>query len=445
MAIPVRGPKGLAMPHLRQALTKDSQVNSPADKPRIDLLITNTSEVLTCAASADDLVGRIAGGAVAVAGERIVAVGPAEEVATQVDAGCARVIDAAGCAVAPGFVDCHTHVVFGGSRAAEYAARLTMSAEHVAELGIPTGIVATMEMTRSESLESLTVSAAARLDGMLRAGTTTVESKSGYGLSAADELKMLQVNARLAEMHAVDIVSTFLGAHAFPPEMTHEQYVDLVIEEMIPQVAELGLAEYCDVFCEAGYFDVEQSRRILQAGLDAGLAAKIHVDEYNDIGGGAMAAELGAASADHLNCTPRETMRLLAERGVVGVVMPALDFAVNHARPFDARAMLAAGMTLALATDICPGCWCESMQVVMQLACRRYGMSPGEALRAATLHAARAVGRDGDRGSLEAGKLADIQIWDVPTLDDVIYRIGNNAVTAVVRRGSLHEFAGTRA
>ncbi len=416
------------------------QVNSSADKLRIDLLITNASEVLTCAESAEDLVGRIPGGAVAVAGERIVAVGPADEVARHVDASSARVIDAAGGVVAPGFVDCHTHVVFGGSRAAEYAARLTMSPEQVAALGIPTGILATVEMTRAASVESLVASASARLDGMLRAGTTTVESKTGYGLTLADELKMLHVNARLADAHAVDIVSTFLGAHAVPPEMSPEQYVDLVVNEMIPQVAGAGLAEYCDVFCEAGYFSADQSRRILQAGQSAGLAAKIHVDEYADIGGGAMAAELGAASADHLNCTPRDTLRALAQRSVVGVVMPALDFAVNHPHPFDARAMLAEGISLALATDICPGCWCESMQVVMQLACRRHGMRPGEALRSATLHAARAVGRDDDRGSLEAGKLADIQIWNVPSLDDVISRIGNNAVAAVIRRGRVHEF-----
>ena len=417
-------------------------MNDRIDKPKVDLLITNAAEVLTCAESADDVVGRIAGGAVAVAGERIVAVGPTAEVVASVDAADARVIDAAGRAVAPGFVDCHTHVVFGGSRAAECAARLTMSPEQVAAMGIPTGIVATMEMTRPESVESLVASAAARLDGMFRAGTTTVESKSGYGLSTADELKMLQVNARLAETHAVDIVSTFLGAHAVGPGMTREDYVDLVVREMIPQAADSGLAEYCDVFCEAGYFDVDQSRRILQAGMDAGLAAKIHVDEYSDIGGGAMAAELGAVSADHLNFTPPETLRRMAERGVVGVVMPALDFAVAHPRPFDAAAMLAEGMTLALATDICPGCWCESMQVVMQLACRRHGMTPREALRAATLHAARALERNDDRGSLEVGKLADIQIWNVSTLDEAICRIGGNVVETVIRRGRVHEFGG---
>jgi len=417
-------------------------VNARTDKPRIDLLITNAAAVLTVAELAEDLVGWIPGGAVAVAGERIAAVGPPADVLARVDAGGAQIVDATGRVVAPGFVDCHTHVVFGGSRAAEYAAGCTMSIEQVEALGIPTGIAATMEMTRRESEESLVAGASARLDGMFRAGTTTVESKSGYGLRTADELKMLRVNSSLAETHPVDIVSTLLGAHAFPPDMGSDEYVDAVVEEMIPQAAELGLAEFCDVFCEVGYFDVEQSRRILRAGMKAGLKPKIHVDEYTDMGGGAMAAELGVISADHLNYTPRETMRLMGDRGVIGVVMPALDFAVGHTHPFDARAMMAEGMTVALATDMCPGCWCESMQVVMQLACRLYGLTPAEALRCATLNAARAIGRGDDRGSLEAGKLADIQLWNVGSLDEVIYRIGNNAVEAVVRRGKLYKFSG---
>jgi imidazolonepropionase len=233
----------------------------------------------------------------------------------------------------------------------------------------------------------------------------------------------------------VDIVSTFLGAHAVPPELDAESYTDLLINEMIPQVADAGLAEFCDVFCEEGYFSAKQSRRILQAGIEAGLAPKIHTDEYAEIGGSAVAAQLPAISADHLNYTPPGVMEQLASAGVIGVVMPALDFAVAHPRPFDFAAMKAAGMTLALATDICPGCWCESMQVVMQLACRNHGFTPEEALLASTIHGARAISRSDDRGSLEVGKLADVLILDVPTLEEVIYRLGNNAIGAIIRRG----------
>jgi imidazolonepropionase len=206
-------------------------------------------------------------------------------------------------------------------------------------------------------------------------------------------------------------------------------------------VAAEGLAGFCDVYCDDGYYTVEQSRRILEAGMRAGLKAKIHVDAYSDIGGAEMAADLGVVSADHLNYTPRTAMRRLAQADVIGVVMPALDFAVGHIRPFDARAMMSEGMTLALATDICPGCWVESLQVVMQLACRLYQFSPAEALYASTVAAAAALGLDAERGSLEPGKLADVQIWNLPTFEDVIYRIGNNAVETVIKRGVVHLFS----
>ena len=407
-------------------------------KPRADLIIAGATEVLTCVPSAGDLAGRREDISVAIAGQRIVAVGSPAEVAAQVDTTSAQVIDASGKIVAPGFVDCHTHLIFGGSRAQEYAARMTMDTATVNALGIPTGIIATMEMTRAETGDTLTASAAQRLRRMFRSGTTTVESKSGYGLSLTEEVKQLEVNRRLQAIQPVDMVSTFLGAHDFPPDAPRQRYVDMVINEMIPRVAEEGLAEFCDVYCDAGYYTVEQSRRILEAGLRAGLQPKIHVDAYSDIGGAAMAAELGVVSADHLNYTGRAAMRKLAEAGAIGVVMPALDFAVRHPRPFDARAMMAEGMTLALATDLCPGCWVESMQLVMQLACRLHQFSPADALYASTVGAARALGLEADRGSLEPGKLADVQIWDLPTFEDVIYRIGHNAVETVIKRGKVH-------
>jgi imidazolonepropionase len=272
---------------------------------------------------------------------------------------------------------------------------------------------------------------------MLHYGSTTVESKSGYGLSLDEEVKMLQVNRRLRSSQSVDVVSTFLGAHDFPPDVPRRRYIDELVEEMIPHVAREGLAEFCDVYCDDGYYTVEETRRILEAGLHEGLKAKIHVDAYADIGGAAMAAELPVVSADHLNYTDRRSMRALSQANVIGVVMPALDFAVAHPRPFDARAMLDEGMTLALATDLCPGCWVESMQVVMQLACRLYALSPEEALLASTLGAAAALELDGDRGSIEPGKLADLQLWDLPAFEDVIYRIGHNAVVMVIKRGKV--------
>lgn len=425
-----------ALPAVASTRVTIDMAKSGSTKPRADLVIAGATKVLTCVPLTGDLVGQRTGVSVAIAGERIVAVGSATEVAEQVDVTSAEVIDVSGKIVAPGFVDCHTHLVFGGSRAQEYAARMTMSAAEVKAIGIPSGIIATMEMTRAETADMLTESAAQRLRRMLRAGTTTAESKSGYGLSLAEEIKQLKVNRRLHAIQPVDVVSTFLGAHDFPPDVPRKRYVETVIHEMIPQVAEEGLAEFCDVYCDDGYYTVEESRRILEAGFGVGLKSKIHVDAYSNINGAAMAAELGVVSADHLNYTERASMQKLAQAGVVGVVMPALDLAVRHARPFDARAMLAEGMTLALATDLCPACWVESMQLVMQLACRLYQFSPAEALYASTAGGARALGLEADRGSLEAGKLADIQIWDL-TLEDVIYRIGSNAVEMVIKRGKV--------
>jgi len=403
-------------------------------KPRADLLIANAAEVLTCIPSGNDLVGRIRGGAVAVAGERILAVGPDADVRAQVDATGAQVSDASGKIVAPGFVDSHTHLVFGGSRVREYAAKMTHTPQAVKALGIPTGILATVEMTRAESIDQLTASAVQRLRQMLAHGTTTAESKSGYGLTVADELKLLGVNRRLQALQPVDVVSTFLGAHDFPREVAREQYIESIIHEMIPLVAEQKLAEFCDAFCDEGYYTAAEARRILEAGRAAGLRTKLRTDQDSAIGGSEMAMELGVVSADHLNYTERDTMRKLAGAGVVGVVTPVLDFAVKHPRPFDARAMMAEGMTLALSTDLCPACWVESMQLVMQFACRQYGLSPEEALYASTVGGARALGLN-DRGTLAPGQLADIQIWDIPTFEDVIYRLGNNAVETVIKRG----------
>lgn len=406
-------------------------------KPCADLLVTGAAEVLTCVPAGGDLTGRMPGASIAVAGERILAIGALAELQAQFDLTTAEVLDASGKIVAPGFVDCHTHLVFGGSRAQEYGARMTLDAAQVRALGIPTGIQATVDMTRAESFDSLLASAARRLARMFRHGTTTVESKSGYGLTVDKEMEMLAVNRRLQSQQPVDVVSTFLGAHDYPRELARGTYLDLLIEEMLPRVAEEGLAEFCDVYCDDGYYTVDESARILEAGQRAGLGAKIHVDAYADIGGADMAAELGAVSADHLNYTRPAAMRALGEAGVVGVVMPALDFAVQHPRPFDARGMMAEGLTLALATDLCPGCWVESMQFVMQLACRLYAFSPAEALYASTVGAAQSLGLADDRGSLAPGKLADLQIWDVPTLDDVIYRLGSNVVETVVKRGQV--------
>jgi imidazolonepropionase len=405
-------------------------------KPPVDLIISGAIQVLTCVPTADDPIGRRDNVTIAIVGENIVAVGPHPEIENRFELSSANKIDATEKIIAPGFVDSHTHLLFGGTRVLEYAARMTMDALALKRLNIPTGILATVEMTRGTNLEAMEQLGLERIVRMLHHGTTTVESKTGYGLSLDQEWKLLEANLRLKDRSSVDLLSTFLGAHAFPPEMSHKRYLDILINDMIPKVGGSGLADFCDVYCDEGYYSVSEARQILEAGLGFGLKAKIHVDAYSDIGGSDMAANLGVVSADHLNYTTRKSMRKLANAGVIGVVMPLLDFAVAHQRPFNSRAMQEEGMKLALATDFCPACWVESMQMVMAFACRIYHFSPEEALLAATVGGASALGLD-DRGTIEPGKIADLQIWDIPTFEDIIYRIGNNAVVSVIKRGKV--------
>ncbi len=412
-------------------------------KPKADLYIHGASVVITCVPRPFDPLGRISGGAVAIADGQILAVGRPSSMAEKVDLSQANRIDAAGKIAAPGFVDCHTHLVFGRSRVLEYALKMTKSVAEIEATGLKTGIPASIQMTREESEDALFEAALDRLSRMMGYGTTTVESKSGYGIRLVDELKQLRVNRRLARAQPVDVVSTFLGAHDFPPEIdrhdpvARQAYIQELIEVMIPRVAEEGLAEFCDVYCDTGYYTAKESAMILGAGLVYGLTPKIHTDAYANVGGSSLAARLPAVSADHLNYTSVEEMHRLAAAGVIGVVLPALDFAVAHPDPFDARAMLNAGMTLALGTNLNPGNWTESMQVVMQLACRNHGMSPEEAMLAATTGAAQAIGRQDRIGCLAEGYQADLQLWDLPTFEDVIYRIGHNAVCMVLKRGKM--------
>ncbi len=412
-------------------------------KPTADLLIDNAIEVITCVPTENDPLGRIQNGAVAVADGQILATASRVDLEERFDLTEAEIIDAEGKIVAPGFVDCHTHLIFGRSRVEEYALKMTHSVSEIEAMGLKTGIPASIAMTRDASEEELFDGAMDRMKRMLEYGTTTVESKSGYGISWPHELKMLRVNQRLDQDQPMDVVSTFLGAHDFPPQIDRNDpkqrasYIRELTQEMIPQVAEKKLAQFCDIYCDVGYYTAEESKTVLTAGMDNGLAPRIHTDAYANIGGCSLAAELPAVSADHLNYPTEDEMRRMAQNKVVGVVLPALDFAVAHPDPFDARPMIEAGMTLALGTNLNPGNWTESMQLVMQLACRNHGMAPQEAMLAATSGAARAIQRDHQIGCLSEGYKADIQIWNLPSFEDVIYRIGNNAVEMVIKNGKI--------
>ncbi|MFO7706857.1 MAG: imidazolonepropionase [Desulfobacterales bacterium] len=407
------------------------------EKPKADLYVTGAAEVVTCAPAPGNPLGRIAAGCLAAAGDRILAVGSPADIAARADTSAALVVDACGGVVAPGFVDCHTHLVFGGSRSLEYAAKMTRTSAEVSAMGIPAGIPATVAMTRETASERLVEESAGRLSRMFASGSTTIESKSGYGLNWKAELKQLQTNRRLSRSCPVDLVPTFLGAHDFPVDMPRDRYVDLLVNEMIPAVAEMLLAEFCDVYCDQGYYTVNQTRRILEAGRSHGLKPKIHADAYSATGIADVAIELGAASMDHLNYTTPEEMKRLAKAGVVGVGLPALDFAVAHPDPVHLRAILESGMTLALATNLNPGNWTETMHFVMVLACRRHRLSPEEAMLAATSGAAAALGRSAEIGALKAGMLADIQIWDIQSFEEYIYRLDRNPIVGLIKRGKV--------
>ena len=412
-------------------------------KPKADLLIHNISEVITCVPNESDPLGRITDGALVIGSGLIMAIGKLSDLKKTMDLSLVEQIDAKKKIVAPGFVDCHTHLTFGGSRGKEFALKMTKSIDKIESMGIATGIPASIQMTREESEEALYFSAMDRLGRMLKHGTTTVESKSGYGINLKDELKQLYVNRRLSATQPVEVVSTFLGAHDFPPEVDRnnksqrEGYVQFLIKDMIPRVAKKELAEFCDVYCDRGYYTQKEAELILKTGIDYGLDAKIHTDAYDNIGGSTLAADLPCISADHLNYTTKSEMYRLAASGVIGVVLPALDFAVAHPDPFKARKMLDAGMTLALGTNLNPGNWTESMQFVMQLACRNHGMSLEEAMLAATVGAAKALKREHIIGCLCVGYQADIQIWDLKYFEDLIYRLANNAAWKVIKKGQI--------
>jgi len=424
-------------------LSKQTKTTSRA-REKVDLLIVNAEELITLVTGVEKPrsgkqmreLGIIRSGSLAVKDGRIAAVGRASEITKVFKA--ETVISANGKIVSPGFVDPHTHLVFAGSREEEFQMRVE-GACYMEILSAGGGILKTVRETRKASVEKLVDFGLHTLDVMLEHGTTTVEAKSGYGLTTKDELKILEVIKRLAQLHSIDVVPTFMGAHAFPPEYKNSptDYVNLIIEEMIPKVTEKRAAEFCDVFCEKGVFNLEQSRRILMASKNHGLKPKIHADEMSMLGGAELAADMRAVSADHLLFSSDEGIKAMAEKGVIAVLLPAAAFSLMNERYADARKMIDFGVPVALGTDFNPSCWVESMQLVIAFACHFMRLTSAEALTAATINAAHAVGRAQDVGNLEAGKRADIVIFDVPSHKFLGYRFGVNLVDKVIKNGRV--------
>ena len=414
-----------------------------------NLIIKNAAELVTCsgfkAKKGQEMADLqiISDGAVVIKEGTIAAVGKTKEIAKQYEkSGVALsdfdIIDARDKAVLPGFVDSHTHFVFGGYRADEFSWRLRGdSYMEIMQRG--GGIVNTVKATRKASKEELLQSGIKRLDSMLSFGVTTAEGKSGYGLDRETEIKQLEVMTHLDQVHYVDVLPTFLGAHAIPQEYKgkEEAFIDLMANEVMPEVAERRLAEFCDIFCEKNVFSVEQSRRLLIRAKDLGLKIKLHADEIVQLGGAELAAELGAVSADHLLHASERGIKDLAKAGVVATLLPATAFSLRE--PYaPGRKMIDLNCAVALATDFNPGsCFTESIPLVFALATLYMNISIEEAVTALTLNAAAALNRADKVGSIDAGKNGDLIILEFPSFKYIPYHIGVSTVEKVIKKGNL--------
>lgn len=410
-----------------------------------DLLITNASQLVTVAGRSRPRIGSemrelgiIEDGAVLVRDGVIVAVGATFEVSNHA-AKDALIIDASHSVVMPGFVDPHTHPVFAGTRENEYEMRAAgMTYQEIAAGG--GGIRSTVRRTRAASEDELFETAKLHSRWLLEHGTTTVEAKSGYGLTVEGEIKILRVIQRLNDETPLELIPTFLGAHEVPDEYRdkREEYLRLVIDEMLSRIAAEGLASYCDVFCESHVFTVEESRRVLTRARELGLGVRIHAEQLSLSGGASLAAELGAASADHLEWIDEAGIDSLRKAGVTAVLLPGAVFNLGLRRYAPARAMIDAGVSVALATDFNPGSSpTPSMQMILSIACTQMRMTPAEAIIAATINAACTLGCESRVGSLEPGKQADIVVYACSDYRQIPYFFGVNHAILVIKRGQI--------
>jgi len=425
---------------------EDFHTTRNVDMKPITLIIQNARQLLTLRSDQkrprvgehmEDL-GIIEDGAVAISGNKIVGVGKTKDVLNEIKiTDETRVIDAKEKVVLPGFVDCHTHPVFAGTREDEFEMRVKgKTYQEIAATG--GGIKSSVKNLRSKTKEELIQLALPRLDRMLSYGTTTIEAKSGYGLSLEDEIKVLEVIKEVNKIHPIDLIPTFLGAHEIPEEYKNnrKEYIKLITEKMIPEVARRKLAVFCDVFCEKRVFDIEESREILKAAKDHGFKLKLHADQLSALGGSKLAAELGAISADHLEFIDDDGIEKMKESGVIGVLLPGACFGLGLKEYPPARKMIERGLPVALATDFNPGSsMTESVPMILSLACLMMRMTPAEAIVASTINSAYAVDKANETGSTEVGKKADLVIWNVQSYKEIPYHYGVNLVDQVVKDG----------
>jgi imidazolonepropionase len=408
-----------------------------------DLLVLNASELLTLkgprrarAKSEMSDLSIVKNGAVAISDGVIIDVGRTDSVLREHDSTGIEKIDASGKVVMPGFVDPHTHLVYAGSR--EFELELKAKGKSYMEiLEGGGGILRTVRDTRGASSQELFRESAKRLESMMAHGSTTIEAKSGYGLDKDVEIRMLETVKRLDEEYPVSLVPTYLGAHVVAPEFKGDgdAYVDFIVTEVIPDIAKRKLAEFCDVFCEKGVFDVPQSRKVLYAAKGLGMGLKVHADEFSNSGGAQLAAEVGAISADHLGRPSDDGIMAMARKDVIGVLLPGTPYSSMSKEYADGRRLIDLGVPIALGTDLNPNCWNESMQFTISLACHKMRMTPAEAITAATINAAASLGLEKKVGSIEQGKRADVIVLDIPTHAHIPYKFGTNQVSLVIKDG----------
>jgi imidazolonepropionase len=348
-------------------------------------------------------------------------------------------IDCGGKMVTCGFVDSHTHPVFLDNRDEEYAMRLAGATyEKIAEKG--GGIVSSVEGVRNASEDELMDKVSQRMDRFIAGGTTTIEAKSGYGLDTESELKSLSVMHKVHKSHAIDLIPTFMGGHAFPPEFAndHDGFVDLICDEMLPAVKAQGIAVFNDVFCEEGYFTVAQSKRILETGKKYGLKPRLHADEFMNSGAAELAGEVGAISADHLMAVSADGINALVENNVIATLLPGTTFFLGKSTYAPARELINSGITVSLATDFNPGsCHIQSMPFIMTLACMHLGMTVEESFQAVTYYSAKGLELEDKIGSIEVGKSADLIVWGISSLLDIPYYVSNHSIQYVMKNGEV--------
>lgn len=398
------------------------------------ILIHNIQQLLTLSTTEDNPLGLIENGAILIESDHITWIGTNNDAKKQ---NADLTIDAQGGVVTPGLIDSHTHTIFAGDRAGEFEMRLQGKTYlEIAQAG--GGILKTVEATRKASEQELYELTEKRLKRMLSYGVTTVEVKSGYGLDFETEVKCLRVLQQLQQKLPMTIVPTYMGAHDIPPEFKDrtDDYVDLLCNEQIPAIAKEKLADFCDVFCEKGYFDVAQSKRILETAHAHGMKLKIHAEEFYNLGGAKLAGELNATSADHLLHISDSGIAALKAGGTVATLLPGTAFYLRIKEYAPALKLLAAGVPVALATDFNPGsCTIDNLQLIMSLACLQMNMTPVDVLKGVTTHAAKAVELQTDRGTLEVGKLADLVLWDAKNYQELLYYVGRNPVKDVIVGG----------